>query len=352
MLDVIIVSERLRAPKKISLGERKAAWMLGSGLVLLLGVGAVAGVVARRAAEGAQLARMEADLEQQRVALAEVRAEAERELNALSARLARVQAESNRLNALGGRLARIGQLEDGEFDFSEPAGIGGGEAEEAGDAGQAPGDAPGLLHDLDALERQLELQGQQLGLLESLLFDRELANRQLPSLMPVPSGYLISSYGGRRDPFGQGWRNHGGVDFDAATGAPILAVADGVVAFSGWHSGYGNTIEIDHGNGLRTKYAHNQSNLVQVGDLVRAGQQIGRVGSTGRSTGSHLHFEVHQDGRRTNPMAFLRDIGQRRPVADTAIAQRPSAPDARSPQPPATEHADARPVSPRAPPRG
>ena len=351
MLDVIIVSERLRAPKKISLGERKAAWMLGGGLVLLLGVGAMAGVLARRAAEGAQLARMEADLEQQRSALAEVRAEAERELNALSARLARVQAESNRLNALGDRLTRIGQLEDGEFDFSEPAGIGGGEAEEAVEGDDASS-APGLLRELDDLERQLELQGQQLGLLESLLFDRELANRQLPSLMPVPTGYLISSYGGRRDPFGQGWRNHGGVDFDAATGAPILAVADGVVAFSGWHSGYGNTIEIDHGNGLRTKYAHNQLNQVQVGDLVRAGQQIGRVGSTGRSTGSHLHFEVHQDGRRTNPMAFLRDIGQRRPVADTAIAQRPSAPDARSPQPPATEHADARPVSPRAPPRG
>jgi murein DD-endopeptidase MepM/ murein hydrolase activator NlpD len=313
----------------------------------------MAGVLARRAAEGAQLARMEADLEQQRSALAEVRAEAERELNALSARLARVQAESNRLNALGDRLTRIGQLEDGEFDFSEPAGIGGGEPEEAdGDAGQAAGDAPGLLHELDALERQLELQGQQLGLLESLLFDRELANRQLPSQMPLPSGYMISGYGGRRDPFGQGWRQHGGVDFDGATGAPILSVADGVVSFSGWRNGYGNVVEVDHGNGLRTIYAHNQRNEVQVGDLVRTGQQIARVGSTGRSTGSHLHFEVHQDGRRTNPMAFLRDIGHRRPVADTAIAQRQAAPDARAAQPPATEHADARPVSPRAPPRG
>src|SRR3546814_2985654 len=119
--------------------------------------------------------------------------------------------------------------------------------------------------------------------------------------MPILNTYITSGYGGRADPFGGGRAFHKGIDFHARTGDPVLAVADGVVSFSGRRSGYGTVVDVDHGNGYVTRYAHNSRLGVQVGDLVRSGQQIAKAGSTGRSTGAHVHFEVWQDGRVLNP---------------------------------------------------
>ncbi len=131
----------------------------------------------------------------------------------------------------------------------------------------------------------------------------------MPSRSPVASSYITSGYGGRADPFGGGSQFHKGIDFKASVGDPVLTVADGVVSYSGVRSGYGNVVEVDHGNGFVTRYAHNSRNTAQVGDLVRVGQQIAKAGSTGRSTGAHVHFEVWENGRVHNPRKFLGDIG-------------------------------------------
>jgi murein DD-endopeptidase MepM/ murein hydrolase activator NlpD len=166
-----------------------------------------------------------------------------------------------------------------------------------------------LNRELSSLEREYSAAGQQLSVMESLLFNRELDRNAVPSRDPIANSYITSGFGGRADPIVGGHQFHKGIDFKASVGDPVLAVADGVVSFSGVRSGYGNVVEIDHGNGYVTRYAHNSRLLGRVGDLVRAGQQIAKAGSTGRSTGAHVHFEVWERGRVVNPRKFLGATG-------------------------------------------
>ncbi len=258
----------------------------------------VAGTVFGAGAGFAGTAHLRYQAANQQAQLDATRAEAQRELNAMAARLGELQAEANRLNALGERLTRSGQLADGEFDFDKPVGVGG--------VGATRDMAPSELRGgLDQLESQFKASGEQLSVLESLLFNRKLDQEATPSRMPIANSYVTSGFGGRADPFGGGAAYHKGMDFHANTGDPVLAVADGVVSYAGVRSGYGNVVEIDHGNGYVTRYAHNSRLLVQVGDLVRSGQQVAKAGSTGRSTGAHVHFEVWADGVVVNPAKFL-----------------------------------------------
>lgn len=134
----------------------------------------------------------------------------------------------------------------------------------------------------------------------------ENALSSIPSSMPAASYTLSSSFGYRRDPINGSGAMHNGLDFKAAHGTPILAAADGVITKAGWMGGYGKTIEITHGNGLMTRYAHMSRLEANVGQKVERGAQIGRMGSTGRSTGTHLHFEVRNNGRAINPHKFLK----------------------------------------------
>ena len=249
-------------------------------------------------------ARLRGQLQAQDARLDVVRRDAQRELNALAARLGELQAEANRLNALGERLTRIGQLQDGEFDFEKPVGIGG--------AGPTHDIAkPELDSGLDQLDRQFSASGEQLSVLEALLFNRQLDMNAVPSREPIADSYITSGFGRRADPFGGGSQYHKGIDFEANVGDPVLAVADGVVSFAGARSGYGHTVEIDHGNGYVTRYAHNSRLTRRVGDLVRAGQEVAKAGSSGRSTGAHVHFEVWENGQVVNPRKFL---AQRSPL--------------------------------------
>lgn len=265
---------------------------------LLLAVGMLAGAGVRSAAGMAQLEAMQtADVTRQ-AELQQVRRNAQHEVNALAARLAELQAQANRLNALGARLTQAGQLQDGEFDFDKPVGQGG--------VGRSSDMLPGELHaGLAGLEGQFRHADTQLSVLESLLFNRELDRSAIPSGDPIANSYITSGFGSRADPFGGGHQFHKGIDFEADIGDPVLAVADGVVSFSGVRSGYGNVIEIDHGNGYVTRYAHNSRLERLVGDLVRSGQEIAKAGSTGRSTGAHVHLEVWQNGHVINPRQFL-----------------------------------------------
>lgn len=270
----------------------------GYAAVALLTVGALFGTTGQGLLRSAEFNRLQADVETQRSGLEATRREAQREVNALAARLSELQAEANRLNALGERLTRVAQLGDGEFDFDKPVGVGG-----AGPVRDMP--AGDLRDGLAGLGAQLKHSGGQLSVLEALLFNRELDKNAMPSRAPIANSYITSSFGGRADPFGGGSQFHKGIDFDAVTGDPVLAVADGVVTFSGVRSGYGNVVEVDHGNGYVTRYAHNSRLLGQVGDLVRGGQEIAKAGSTGRSTGAHVHFEVWENGVVINPHQFL-----------------------------------------------
>lgn len=247
------------------------------------------------AAENVQL---RAQLRQQQAELEATRRGAQRELNALAARLGELQAEANRLNALGERLIRIGQLQDGEFDFERPVGVGG--AGPVRDISRRE-----LEQGMARLDAQFGASGEQLSVLEALLFNRQLDMNAVPSRAPISDSYVTSGFGGRADPFGGGTQFHKGIDFEADVGDPVLAVADGVVSFAGARAGYGNVIEVDHGNGYVTRYAHNSRLTRRVGDLVRAGQEVAKAGSTGRSTGAHVHFEVWENGRVVDPRKFL-----------------------------------------------
>ncbi|WP_235893627.1 M23 family metallopeptidase [Cognatilysobacter lacus] len=242
-------------------------------------------------------------ISQQRLAAETARAhtgqaQAQRELNAIAARVGELQAQANRLNALGDRLTRMGGLKDGEFDFDRPVGVGGdGEVRDMpkGELGRS----------LDMLEHRLGNSGDQLTVLGALLTNRQLTLNAVPSRAPVLDSYITSGFGERADPVVGGGEFHKGIDFSAHTGDPVLAVADGVVSFVGERSGYGNVVEIDHGNGYVTRYAHNSQLERRQGELVRAGQEIAKAGSTGRSTGAHVHLEVWQDGRVIDPRPFL-----------------------------------------------
>ncbi len=263
---------------------------------------AAAGMCGAAAMNSVEMARLNGVAAAHEQSLEATRRDAQREINALAARMGELQAQANRLNALGDRLARGAGLEGGEFDFDRPVGIGGPEA-----ASDMP--ARRLLQGLDTLDGDLANSGQQLSVLEALLFDRTLERNAMPSRSPVASSFVTSSYGYRADPFGRGGQFHKGIDFDARTGDPVMTVADGVVSYSGVRGGYGNVVEVDHGNGYVTRYAHNSRNLAKVGDLVRVGDEIAKAGSTGRSTGAHVHFEVWENGRVQNPRKFLGDMG-------------------------------------------
>ena len=243
---------------------------------------------------------MKQDLSQQQLALEESEQQARQKIKALTLKVAQMQSRLVRLDALGERLTDIARLDEGEFDFSRVAAVGGPEVE----IDQQ------LAADIDQIfqqmEWQLENREQQLGILESMLNDRNLHKESSVTGRPINKGWMSSGYGRRTDPFKghQAW--HNGVDFAGKEGADIVAVAAGVVTWSGERYGYGQMVELDHGEGYVTRYAHNKSNLVNVGDIVKKGQVIAAMGSSGRSTGPHVHFEVYKHGRSVDPASYIR----------------------------------------------
>jgi murein DD-endopeptidase MepM/ murein hydrolase activator NlpD len=159
---------------------------------------------------------------------------------------------------------------------------------------------------LDDLTRQIKDRERQLSVLESLISTRNLSRQIVPGGRPVTSGWISSYFGQRPDPFTGRTAFHRGLDFAGPAGAEVVAVAAGVVTYTKERFGYGRVVEINHGNGYVTRYAHNQRILVSLGDTVQKGQPIALIGSTGRSTGPHLHFEVLKQGRAVDPMSFVR----------------------------------------------
>jgi len=239
-------------------------------------------------------------LHREREAVDQAKRESISHLDALGGRLAEMQADLLRLNALGGRLVDMAGLSAEEFDFDNPPPQGGPAPSES-----TLSTAQELTEEIDDLFSELQDRGRKLTVLEQLIMERDLDRQSLPAGSPVLSGYITSKFGYRRDPFTRRGGFHSGVDFAGKRGAPIVAVADGLVIQSERRSGYGRTVEIRHGNGLVTRYAHAQKLLVKKGDIVKQGEIIATIGSSGRSTGPHLHFEVIEDGRQVNPMKYV-----------------------------------------------
>lgn len=222
--------------------------------------------------------------------------------NALSARLAELQAASTRIDALGERLAQMGQLSLDEFDFDQPPPIGGPEAD-ADKAFQTSEDELALAVNL--MNEKLRQQASQLDALQFLMMNRQFESDLTPTGWPVKKGWISSRYGERTDPFSGRRTHHDGLDFVGKRGTDVLSVANGVVVWAGSSGGYGKTVEIDHGNGYQTRYAHNDSLEVQPGDAIKAGQVIAKLGSTGRTSAPHVHFEVLLNGKTVNPSNFV-----------------------------------------------
>jgi len=307
-MNVVIFGKGFGRLLQINLSGRSAA-CYALLIVGLLGAAAFAGGYLYSAYTGSgvsfsEVATLTDEIESQRSAIAITRQQTEDTLDALSIRVGQMNARIIRLDALGRRLTEMADLEEGEFDFDSAPAIGGPEEEPfASGSGVAVAEVLVAMQDLD---NQLNNREAQLGVLESMLMDQKLSDRVYPQGRPVKSGWMSSYFGRRTDPFTGKPANHRGVDFAGKAGSEVVAVADGVVTWSSSRYGFGKLVEINHGNGYATRYAHNSENLVSVGQEVRKGQTVALMGDTGRATGPNLHFEVLRNGKRVNPVTFIR----------------------------------------------
>jgi len=225
------------------------------------------------------------ELQKQRQTLQDIRQHAEKSLDAMASRLSLLQGHVMRIDALGARLADMAGLEDIEFGVMNTPGMGGPAPEK-----QQSMNIADLAETLDNIE--------------NILTDRREKLTQ-PEGRPAIGGWMSSLYGYRSDPRSGKKEFHQGVDFAGRPETPITAVAAGIVIWSGLRYGYGDLVEISHGNGYTTRYAHNKKNLVTVGEKVEKGEIIALMGATGRSTGTHVHFEVLRYGKHLNPNKYL-----------------------------------------------
>jgi murein DD-endopeptidase MepM/ murein hydrolase activator NlpD len=249
-----------------------------------------------------QVEQWRAELTSQEEALEAARRALQQNIDALALRIGQMNAHVVRLDALGLRLTQMADLEDGEFDFSSPPSLGGPE-EPVSDGGVL--EISNVVTALDALDVQLADRDAQLSILEDFLLNRKLRDEVYPEGRPVTAGYVSSRFGHRTDPFTGRRAFHKGVDFAGRAGADVVAVASGVVIWSGPRYGYGELVEINHGNGYVTRYAHNADNLVVIGETVKRGQVVARMGDTGRATGPNLHFEVLHNGKAVDPLTYV-----------------------------------------------
>ena len=236
------------------------------------------------------------------------------DLSALSGAIGRMQSQLTRLDAVAERVAKSARIDAAEFDFGHEPGIGGPQSANI----QAP-QWTDLLANLDSIKSEVQLRDDRLGAIEALMQNKQLHDDMKPAGQPLSDGWISSGFGYRTDPVSGGREFHDGLDFAGKPGAPVRAVAAGVVTWSSKRWGYGNLVEISHGNGYITRYAHNRANLVAVGETVKKNQAVALLGSTGRTTGPHVHFEVVHDGDRVNPLKFVGDPSQLRVQAGTVL---------------------------------
>lgn len=303
-MHIILVSDRLATAKTIVVTGRQIAFWVSALAALVLGMTLLFSYITVRHAADVRLPVLQ-DLLRNIQAEQNAHSEAvvRENLSVMAIKLGQMQAELSRLDSLGSRL-------------SQAVGIKPAEAKQVGDGRGGP-----LVHDqalttpeleqlMDALSTQVELRSDALAMVEAQVLEDRIRHAMLPTSLPINSTWNASTYGWRIDPFTGHRAMHEGVDFPATVGTPIHAAAAGIVTRAEHHPEYGNLVEIDHGNDISTRYAHCSEIFVHPGALVKRGQTIAAVGTTGRSTGPHLHFEVRVGGVAQNPNRFLQEAAR------------------------------------------
>ena len=294
-MQIILVSRHLKAARTITIMPRHLMIAGFVFLALIIGTSAmlswVAGHLGASGARDDGLAQHEGGRAQQYVS---------NKLQLMATRLGELQAQVLHLDSLGERLAGLaGVKREAPPVREKPAGQGGAFV-------PAPFSADELQREIDRMAHEVEVRTDELAVLESRFLEKRVKERLLPTTLPVKAAYLGSPFGHRSDPIAGLRAMHEGIDFNAEPGTPVVAAADGVVLAAAYRSDFGNMIEVDHGDGLTTRYAHLSRMDVKAGSLVKRGDALGAVGSTGRSTGPHLHFEVRMLGVAQNPAHFLK----------------------------------------------
>ncbi|MBK8161940.1 MAG: M23 family metallopeptidase [Gammaproteobacteria bacterium] len=303
-MNIIVFTRRSGKPANFQLDGWRLAATLAAVLVLIPVAAVLTGVYLGKSRAHSALIPQEwaQELVQYRAEISRASDQARDEVNALATRLGHLQAQAVRINALGQRLVEVAKLDKAEFNFAAPPAQGGPQAEV--ELLQEI-DTPNFMQSLDQLAAEMDSREQQLRVLESFFMNRSLDAQILPTGRPIQGGWISSYFGMRTDPFTGRREYHKGIDFAGKEGTEIQAVAAGLVTWSADRHGYGQMVEINHGNGYITRYAHNRANVVKVGDVVTKGQRIALMGSSGRSTGPHVHFEVLKNGRVVDPAKFV-----------------------------------------------
>jgi murein DD-endopeptidase MepM/ murein hydrolase activator NlpD len=302
-MNVIFLSKGEGKARQLNLAHPLTISLIAGFVLVILGSAFMLGVQLGRGnqsplalSDGVHLGDV---LAQQKAQIQELKAQLQLRVDAMAMRLGEVNAHVIRLDALGKRLTEMADIDSREFNFDRDPPRGGSEGS------GVSAEIPDLSAMLAKLEKRVDLRESQLAALENVILAKELKQEIHPEGRPVENGFISSYFGEREDPFDGEETFHKGVDFAGTKGSTVMAVAAGVVTWAGDRSGFGKMIEINHGDGYVTRYGHNEKTLVSVGDTVKRGDPIGLMGSTGRSTGPHVHFEVLRNGRQVDPLSFI-----------------------------------------------
>jgi murein DD-endopeptidase MepM/ murein hydrolase activator NlpD len=304
-MNVIFLSKRDGRARQLDLARPLTLTAIGAFVFVFLGSAFALGMQLGRGNHErvvlADTTRFGGLLAEQKKQIADLKQQLQLRVDAMAMRLGEVNAHVIRLDALGKRLTEMADIDSREFNFDRDPPRGGPEDDGEGMSAQIPD----LSDKLALLAQNVDLRETQLSALENVILARELHEEIHPEGRPVANGFISSYFGERADPFDGLETFHKGVDFAGSPGSPVVAVAAGVITWAGERTGYGKLIEINHGDGFSTRYAHNERTLVTVGQTVKRGERIALMGSTGRSTGPHVHFEVLRNGRQVNPLSFV-----------------------------------------------
>ncbi len=308
-MNIIFVGRKHGKSKTVQLANRQLIWFALFTTLLLLSLVYMGYQLRVYFEEGAELSienaivsKWDRQLEDQKKELRKLKRLSQEKVDALTLRMGDMQARLMRLDALGQRLTEVAKLQNGEFDFSLSPALGGPTPSLQTDESYV---MPGLLESIEEIENQIVNSEQQLEVIDALFVSRNTQDELFIAGRPIKWGWMSSAYGYRTDPFSGKRAWHGGVDFAGKEDSDIIAVASGVVTWSGTRYGYGNLVEVNHGDGYTTRYAHCKSLLAAVGDVVEKGQVLATMGSTGRSTGPHVHYEVRKEGKPVNPKKYI-----------------------------------------------
>ncbi|MBL4773086.1 MAG: M23 family metallopeptidase [Alcanivoracaceae bacterium] len=307
MKNIIVLKQSKSGTSSYHLSDTKirqkvmAILALSVACILVLGMGTGYILFNQKTETNSEIIKFQLLVEQKQNDIQQFKSDVNGELDSLALQIGGLYAQSMRINALGDRLSEVANIDGSEFDFSTEPGIGGADLELT-NRENTPQD---LFASLYSIKASFQQQEEQLILLSELLSEKELDQQIKPSGKPIRKGWISSSYGTRVDPFTGKQAFHSGIDFSGKHGSIIQAMAEGVVIWAGYRGNYGKMIEIDHGSGYVTRYAHLSEVSVTVGEKVEKTQLLGVMGKTGRATSAHLHFEVLKKGHKVNPWPFL-----------------------------------------------